>query len=93
MLQIFLVVTVISIFVFALEHYDRAAVGAQKRAHHLKQLFQITLEIFHICRVRTAYLHAITALKPPGQTAEFPLGTDVRPGADDDHEALLGGGP
>ena len=64
--QVVFVIAVIPIFVFALYHNDRSAIGAQQRQNFLAQAVKIAVEARDVLRIHAADLHIVAALDPPG---------------------------
>lgn len=80
--EIFLVVAVAAVFVFYLHGDYVATLGLLQITDFLKEsVVEVgdMTEIFGIC---TAQTHISVLQQPRRQTAEVPLGADVRPGSD-----------
>ena len=84
-----LIFSVRSIFVFYLYHDDGAAIGNRQVFHLLGNGFFEQSYTFNEVRIGFAQTHILFLKQPPRQTTHFPLGTNIRSGAEDDIHIIL----
>ena len=54
-----------------------------------QQVIKIPIEMFDISRIGAADLNIFFGLDPPGQSAKFPLSTDIGTGSNDHHQSFF----
>ena len=89
MSDIFMVVSIGTVFIFDLHHDDRSVLCELKRFDEFEDAAVIGVLRLEKRLVHAAQVHPRFRQEPGGKGAEIPFGTDVATGAQDDHKSFL----
>ena len=76
-------------FILTLHHYNRATLCTLQTTDLFIKTIDIRFCIFQKLRIISPDFHSFHILQPPRITTEFPLGTNIRPGTQNNHHPLF----